>query len=113
MEFDFDIMDIIDNEEYEEVITPNRPYLKEYGRGLKRRNDWKKAKRKENIVKHIYLYSDDAIRPRHWYSKNKVHCSCPLCSEKRKNGYIPIYELKMIDKMNDMMIEMSFIEENE
>lgn len=113
MEFDFDIMDIIDNEEYEEVITPNRPYLKEYGRGLKRRNDWKKAKRKENIVKHIYLYSDDSIRPRHWYSKNKVHCSCPLCSTKRKNGYIPIYELKMIDKMNDMMIEMSFIEENE
>ena len=113
MEFDFDIMDIIDNEEYEEVITPNRPYLKEYGRGLKRRNDWKKAKRKENIVKHIYLTSDDFIRPRHWYSKNKVHCSCPLCSEKRKNGYIPIYELKMIDKMNDMMIEMSFIEENE
>ena len=69
--------------------------------------------RKENIVKHIYLTSDDFIRPRHWYSKNKVHCSCPLCSEKRKNGYIPIYELKMIDKMNDMMIEMSFIEENE
>lgn len=111
MEFDFDIMDINDNEEYEEVITPDRPYLKEYGRGLKRRNDWKKAKRKENIVKHIYF--DDFIRPRHWYSKNKVHCSCPLCSEKRKNGYIPIYELKMIDKMNDMMIEMSFIEENE
>ena len=108
MEFD---IDIIDNEE--EVITPDRPYLKEYGRGLKRRNDWKKAKRKENIVKHIYLYSDDSIRPRHWYSKNKVHCSCPLCSTKRKNGYIPIYELKMIDKMNDMMIEMSFIEENE
>ena len=79
MEFDFDIMDIIDNEEYEEVITPNRPYLKEYGRGLKRRNDWKKAKRKENIVKHIYLTSDDFIRPRHWYSKNKVHCSCQLC----------------------------------
>ena len=68
---------------------------------------------RENIVKHIYLTSDDFIRPRHWYSKNKVHCSCPLCSEKRKNGYIPIYELKMIDKMNDMMIEMSFIEENE
>lgn len=112
LEFDTDYNENYDN--YEELIIKNyRPYLKEYGRGLKRRNDWKKARRKENIVKHIYLTSDEYMRPHHWYSKNKIHCSCPLCSDKRKDGNIPIYELKMIDKMNNMMVELNFVEENE
>ena len=47
---------------------------------LKRHNDWKKAIRKRNICLHEYgwEYYDNL----HQYSKNKIHCSCPICSSK-------------------------------
>lgn len=39
--------------------------------------DWTKAKRKSSISSRIlgYSYYDNL----HQYSKNKIHCSCPLC----------------------------------
>lgn len=47
---------------------------------LKRHNDWKKALRKKNICEKAYgwKYYDNL----HQYSKNKIHCSCPMCSSK-------------------------------
>lgn len=46
----------------------------------KRHNDVKKALRKQNICKCFYgwEYYDNL----HQYSKNKIHCSCPLCKAK-------------------------------
>ena len=51
---------------------------------LKRHNDWKKAVRKKNICEHIYglEYYDNL----HQYSKNKIHCSCPICSGKTNSN---------------------------
>lgn len=72
---------------------------------VKRRNDWKKAKRKFNILKHKFLYEDEWLRPLHYYSKNKIHCSCPMCAMKRKFGDIPIYEQRAKEKMDSMMNE--------
>ena len=47
---------------------------------LKRHNDWKKAIRKKNICEQVY--GIEYYNNLHQYSKNKVHCSCPLCAAK-------------------------------
>ena len=50
----------------------------------KRHNDWKKAIRKRNITKTWHL-KNDYYDNLHQYSKNKIHCSCPMCSFKTNN----------------------------
>ena len=54
-----------------------------YNRDVSRR----KALRKRRIAEEVY--SDGKEYPYydnlHQYSKNKIHCSCPLCSVKTKN----------------------------
>ena len=47
---------------------------------------WRKALRKRRITQHYpgsdtYPYYDNL----HQYSKNKIHCSCPICSAKTRN----------------------------
>ena len=76
-------------------------------RAERRKNDYNKAIRKKNIAEHnhgVSLYDNV-----HQYSKNKVHCSCPLCSAKTdinsKNGLTHSDRLK-IDSMNDKLSEM-------
>ncbi len=54
--------------------------------GYNRKVSFKKAKRKKNISDgywrdHIHSYYDNL----HQYSKNKIHCSCPMCSQKTNN----------------------------
>lgn len=51
-------------------------------RAEKRHNDWKKAIRKRRIVKEVYCWNDEWYDNLHQYSKNKIHCSCPLCRAK-------------------------------
>lgn len=51
----------------------------------KRHNDWCKAIRKRNIVRDIYGWNEGWYDNLHQYSKNKIHCSCPMCSEKTNN----------------------------
>ena len=48
----------------------------------KRHNDWKKAIRKRKIIRQ---YGFDYYDNLHQYSKNKIHCSCPICSIKTKH----------------------------
>ena len=48
----------------------------------KRHNDWKKAIRKKKIIN---AYGWDYYDNLHQYSKNKIHCSCPMCSAKTNN----------------------------
>lgn len=48
-------------------------------RAEKRHNDWKKAIRKKKIIN---AYGWDYYDNLHQYSKNKIHCSCPLCRSK-------------------------------
>lgn len=58
--------------------------------GMNRYNSRKKALRKQRIDRAIYSYLDRGNFARehgyydnlHQYSKNKIHCSCPLCSAK-------------------------------
>ena len=54
----------------------------------------------------------------HQYSKNKIHCSCPLCSAKtnnKKNKYAPSknYKISELRKINSMMDDLNdLLEDN-
>ncbi len=60
---------------------------KSYSRARTRDYMWRKALRKYRIDKKItspawgYPYYNNL----HQYSKNKIHCSCPMCSAKTRN----------------------------
>lgn len=80
----------------------------------KRHNDWTKAIRKRKIIN---AYGWDYYDNLHQYSKNKVHCSCPMCSAKTNNkhrsgarGWAPsenwsIKDTKRIEEMNDQILD--------
>ena len=51
-------------------------------RARRRKNNWRKARRKEWIVRHIYCWDKGWYDNLHQYSKGKIHCSCPLCAAK-------------------------------
>ena len=55
--------------------------------GENRRKSIIKALRKRRIDHEVYNYHDgDGFYDNlHQYSKNKIHCSCPMCSAKTKN----------------------------
>ena len=48
----------------------------------------KHIKRKKSIVHNWKWWGDNPEYYQHdgMYSKNKIHCSCPLCSEKARNN---------------------------
>jgi hypothetical protein len=56
-------------------------------RAFNRDVSYRKAKRKQRIAKEVYYDGDkhpyyDNL---HQYSKNKIHCSCPMCAAKTRN----------------------------
>lgn len=65
----------------------------------KRHNDWKKAIRKKKIIN---AYGFDYYDNLHQYSKNKIHCSCPLCSGKSdmNRGIVSISDKRKIEDMD-------------
>lgn len=54
-----------------------------YNRDVSRR----KALRKKRITEHYYWHrnGEPYYDNLHQYSKNKIHCSCPMCSAKTRN----------------------------
>lgn len=85
----------------------------------KRHNDWKKAIRKKRISDTYcgnYPWYDNL----HQYSKNKIHCSCPLCAAKTNNrnrvgAYQPntdwkISDQRKLDSMNDQLKDLTLDE---
>ena len=78
----------------------------------KRHNDWKKAIRKKKIIN---AYGWDYYDNLHQYSKNKIHCSCPLCAgqskgKKVKRTYGPsenwsVADKRKIEEMEDQILD--------
>ena len=71
----------------------------------------RKAKRKKRICDYYYWnreypYYDNL----HQYSKNKIHCSCPMCSAKTRNkghrrkrkNYAPAINYRRMDMRRQM-----------
>lgn len=50
-------------------------------RAWNRKTSIKKARRKKRITEEVYQHGKDSpwYNNLHQYSKNKIHCSCPLC----------------------------------
>ena len=60
-----------------------KPRSRAYNRDISRRKALRKKHISDNFWPHAsdYPYYDNL----HQYSKNKIHCSCPDCSEKTRN----------------------------
>lgn len=61
-----------------------------------RSNNWKHALRKRRIAREVLgcnYYSN-----LHQYSKNKIHCSCPLCKDCQ--GHLRASDRKKIEDIN-------------
>lgn len=54
-------------------------------RSTRRKTWYTKAKRKQRIAERIYGETG-IYRNLHQYGKNKIHCSCPLCSAKYRDS---------------------------
>ena len=84
-----------------------------------RYNDWTKAIRKMKICRDNYgwQYYDNL----HQYSKNKIHCSCPMCSAKTKGNLLwgsssrhngKNYSIKDLKRYDEMMYELEELEKS-
>lgn len=86
-----------DDLDYIESKKSRRP-LMERTRATRRATNKLKAIRKRNISNKYPAFKDFPwYNNLHQYSKNKIHCSCPLCASKskNKNGYnLKISELR-------------------
>ena len=74
-------------------------------RAERRHEDWAKAIRKQRIMKQ---YGFDWYHNLHQYSKNKIHCSCPLCRSKTNNK---TYKHVWFPAMNWQMCDLRRIQE--
>ena len=61
----------------------NKSRSRAYNRDVSKR----KALRKKRITEEVYYDSKEHpyYNNLHQYSKNKIHCSCPMCSPKTRN----------------------------
>ena len=75
-----------------------------------------KALRKRRIDHEVYHYDRDYgfYDNLHQYSKNKIHCSCPMCSAKtrnkgrrKKNWWTPSINYKISDIRKIQKLEYS------
>lgn len=76
-------------EEYLGEPVPEDYVEKDKGRAKRRKTDAKKAIRKRKLAQELYTISTDTdkwewFNNLHQYSKNKIHCSCPICRAKTK-----------------------------
>ena len=81
-------------------------------RAERRHNDWVKSHRKVEIIKNIYndesWYDAVFAGKEHRLSKEKVHCSCPICSAKtNRNGY-KISDLKKLEALQSSLDEEDY-----
>jgi len=81
-------------------------------RAEKRHNDWKKAIRKRNITR-TWCLKQEYYDNLHQYSKNKIHCSCPMCRRKtnnKKSFWGPtenwsMHDERRIEEMEDQLLD--------
>lgn len=99
-----------DEEMFEEDIEPEQ---EDRTRARRRHVDFKKAIRKRNIC--VGIDGEEWYKHLHQYSKNKIHCSCPLCrcksryhnEKKGSNINWGQKDRKSLDDMEEQVTEWS------
>ena len=73
----------------------------------KRHNDWKKAIRKRRIDRERNPNDPhDWYDNLHQYSKNKIHCSCPICrGGYTKHGENNISDIRKLEEMKSQELD--------
>lgn len=79
----------------------------------------KKALRKRNIDRQLSYDGSEMYDNLHQYSKNKIHCSCPMCSAKTRNKgkrriakcYAPSINYKISDLRKQQAMDYQEAEE--
>ena len=88
----------------------------------KRTSDKPKSRFKKHISDNFWLHASDYpyYDNLHQYSKNKIHCSCPMCSPKTKNkgkrarkNYNPTHNYKPSDLRKKIDMDLQEEEINE
>ena len=86
--------------------------LKNRKRATRRKKDYAKALRKKNIYFRNFMHNMTAenfvsehafqrVSSIHAYSKNKIHCSCPMCAfNAKRHGRIVFRSVTMQDARN-------------
>lgn len=82
----------------------------------RRHRDWQKAVRKKRISD-AYCDKHPWYNNLHQYSKNKIHCSCPICRSKTNDKSLagpamnwPVADLKQLDRMSQQKAEIQYEE---
>ena len=84
------------------------------GRAWRRYKNYTKAKRKRDIDATVYKYGTHWYpwyNNLHQYSKNKIHCSCPICAIKTNNRkangryYTPVWNPSMMDLKKSLAMD--------
>lgn len=73
-------------------------------RGERRKNDFIHALRKRNIDHQVAAYP--AYDNLHQYSKNKIHCSCPMCRDRWKGNSFDENKLSDKKRLQEMEEQM-------
>lgn len=80
--------------------------VQQHDRAFIRKMAKKKARRKQWIAQHCCGWTSyDNL---HQYSKNKIHCSCPLCNGKRcgnRLNYLTVAERRKLLTMKEQLAE--------
>ena len=76
----------------------------------RRHNDWKKIHKKANIIKHVFADGEEWFEgfwehQQHRLSKEKVHCSCPICSAKTKDRGYKASDLRKLEALQSSVNE--------
>jgi len=82
-------------------VIEEEPIEKDRKRAKRRKTDITKALRKRNICKNVYRH--EWYNNLHQYSKNKIHCSCCMCSFNNKKKKYKVYthsELMQRERMD-------------
>ena len=81
-------------------------------RAYYRKMAFKKAKRKRDIDIALSPWGTPMFNNLHQYSKEKIHCSCPMCSAKtrnkgkrKRNNYNPSINYKISDLKRIMAMD--------
>lgn len=69
--------ELFDKDLFEEELFEGEKPLKVKKRAARRKKNYAKAMRKKKIAANV---GGLRYKSTHQYSKNKIHCSCPLCA---------------------------------